>query len=179
MPAHGSLWRLVRPLQEGATAPWLRIYYSLLFDLCRSSENLDAVARTAIDASYETFRADVVAVALQDGESWNVLPYRQHGEMRPPLRLPMQKDPRGPTYEPGQVVDIPDLEAFAREFPALQGVVDIGLRSMVVAAFGYRVHECGYLAFCSAGSQHYSDDEYTLMCLYALAVGIALDRVFD
>ena len=179
MPAHGSLWRLVRPLEEGATAPWLRIYYTLLFDLSHGAHTTESVAKTAIAAAYDTFRADVVAIAMQDGNFWEVLPFRQNGELRPVLRLPVQTDPRGPTYEPGHVVDIPDLAAFSREFPALEGLVDIGLRSMVVAAFGYRVDQSGYLAFCSAGTQHYSDDEYTLMCLYALAVGLALDRTAD
>lgn len=179
MAAHGSLWRMVRPLEEGATAPWLRLYYALLVELCGSVRSVDEIAKIAIASAYETFRADVVAVALQDGEAWNVLPFRQNDEVRPPLRLPVQRDPRGPVYEPGQVVDIPDLVAFSQEFPALQGLVDIGLRSMVCAAFGYRIHDSGYLAFCSAGSQHYSDDEYTLMCLYALAVGLALDRAVE
>ena len=177
MATDGSLWRVVRPLEEGAAAPWLRIYYSLLFDLCSCKHTVENIAKVAIDAAYETFRAEVVAVALQEGDCWKVLPYRQKDEIRPPLMLPMQRDPRGPTYKPGQVVDIPDLAAFAREFPALQQLVDLELGSMVVAAFGYRVHECGYLAFCSTGTQHYSDVEYILMCLYALAVGIALDRV--
>ena len=179
MAAHGSLWRIVRPLAEGATAPWLRLYYALLYDLCHGTHTTESVAKTAIASAYETFRADVVAVALQDGDTWNVLPFRQNGELRPPLWLPVQQDPRGPTYEPGQIIEIPDLVAFAGEFPALTGLVEIGLRSMVCAAFGYRVHRCGYIAFCSEGSQHYSDDEYTLMCLYALAVGIALDRIPD
>ncbi len=44
-------------------------------------------------------------------------------------------------------------------------------------AFGTRIHERGYLAFVSEGEQHYSDDERTLMALFAFAVGIALDRV--
>ncbi len=176
MPARGALWRIVRPLEEGATAPWLRLYYNLLHELC-SAVTPEDVVQIAIRSAYETFRADIVAAATLDGDAWEVLPYRQNDTRAEPLRIPVQDDPRGPVYEPGQVVDIPDVPAFARDFPALEPLVARGIRSMVSASFGSHVHERGYLAFCSQDVQHYSDDEYTLMCLYALAVGIALDRV--
>ena len=45
MPAHGSLWRMVRPLEEGATAPWLRLYYSLLHDLSVGAHSTASIAK--------------------------------------------------------------------------------------------------------------------------------------
>lgn len=177
MPAHGSLWRLVRPLREGATATWVRLYYDLLYELFFTARTTQDVAKIAIASAYETFRAEVVAVAVLEGDAFTVLPYRQNDTLAAPLSIPAQDDPRGPVYEPGSIVSIPDVRAFAAEFPVMQPLVERGISSIVSCSFGSRVHERGYLAFCSSGAQHYSEDEYTLMCLYALALGIALDRV--
>lgn len=177
MAANGPIWRVMRPLREGATAGWMRLYYDHLYELCFLARDIEDVAKIAIRDAYATFRAEIVAVAMLDGDAWNVLQFRQNETLAPPLRIPLQNDPNGPTYEPGQVVEIPDVPTFAQTFPALRPLAARGVRSIVVAAFGSRVHGSGYLSFSSTGDQHYSDDELNLMCLHALALGIGLDLV--
>lgn len=155
----------------------MRLYYDHLYEVCFQARDIEDVAKIAIRDAHATFRAEFVAVSVLDGDAWNVLPWRQNDTVAPPLRIPVQDDPNGPVYEPGSVVEIPDVVAFARVFPALRPLAERGIRSTVVAAFGSRVHGRGYLAFSSTGEQHYSDDELNLMCLHALALGIGLDRV--
>lgn len=177
MAAHGPVWRVTRPLREGATAGWMRLYYDHLYELCFHARDIEDVAKIAIRDAYATFRAEIVAVAVLEGDAWNVLPWRQNDTVAEPLRIPVQSDPNGPLYEPGTIVEIPDLPAFAAVFPALRPVAARGIHSIVVAAFGSRVHGRGYLSFSSTGDQHYSDDELNLMCLHALALGLGLDRI--
>lgn len=177
MAAHGPVWRISRPLREGATAGWMRLYYDHLYELCFVAQNVEDVAKIAIRDAYATFRAEIIAVAVLDGDAWSVLPWRQNGGVAPPLRIPLQSDPNGPMYEPGQVVEIPDIPAFAETFTSMRPLAERGIHSMVAASFGSRVHGRGYLSFSSTGDQHYSDDEINLMCLHALALGIGLDRV--
>lgn len=174
--ASGSLWRLIRPLSEGATAPWLRLHYNLLYELFFAAGDTAAVARIAVAKAYQTFRGELVALGVRGDGYWNILAYEGHGTLVPPPRVPLQQDPNGPTYHDGQVLDVPDLVAFAQRFPAMTPLVESGVRAMAVASFGSRVHEAGYLAFFSSTPQHYSDDEYVLMSLYALTIGIGLDR---
>ena len=177
MSAYGPLWRVIRPLREGATASWMRSYYEHLYDMSFRARNVEEVAKLAIRHAHATFRSEIVAVALLDGDEWHVLPYRQNDTMAPPLRLPMSTGENGPSYEPGQIVEIPDVEAFSREFAWIGPLADRGVRSLVSAAFGSLIHGRGYLSFASYGDQHYSDDEYVLMCLHALAAGIGFDHV--
>jgi hypothetical protein len=164
-------------MKEGATAGWMRSYYEHLFQLTFSARTIEDVAKIAIEHAYRTFRPEVVAVALLDGAEWNVLPYRQNDTTAQPLRIPLARGPNDPTYEPGQVVEFPDVPHFAEAFPRMAPLAERGIRSLVAAAFGTLVHGRGYLAFASYGAQHYSDDEYVLMCLHALAAGIGFDRV--
>ncbi len=177
MSAHGALWRIVRPLREGATASWMRSYYEHLYELAFHARTVEQVAKVVIRHAYGTFRSELVAVALRQGDEWNVLPYRQNDELAPPLRLPVATGTGGPVYEPGQIVDIPDVGAFAREYPWISPLAARGVNSVVTAAFGTMIHGRGYLAFASYRDQHYSDDEYVLMCLHALAAGIGFDHV--
>jgi hypothetical protein len=178
MSAHQPLWRVVRPLREGATAGWMRSYYEHLYQLSFRARTVEDVAKIAIEHAYQTFRPEVVAVALLDGDAWNVLPYRQNGGSAPPLRIPaLGNDPNDPTYEPGQIVEFNDLAQFAERFPRMAPLAERGIRSLVAASFGTLVHGRGYIAFASYGAQHYSDDEYVLMCLHALAAGIGFDHV--
>jgi hypothetical protein len=177
MSARGPLWRTVQPLTEGATASWMRSYYEHLYEMSFSAATVEDVARIAIRHAYETFRSEFVAVTLLDGNEWNVLPYRQNGGLVEPLRVPVVDPPAGPSYEPGQIVEIRDAEEFARSFPWIEPIVARGVRSMVAAAFGTFIHGRGYLIFAATGEQHYSDDEYVLMCLHALAAGIGFDHV--
>jgi hypothetical protein len=177
MSAHGPLWRVVRPLREGATASWMRTYYEHLYEMSFHARTVEDVAKIAIRHAHATFRSELVAVALRDGDGWNVLPYRQNDTLSPPLRLPLSTGENAPAYEPGQIVDIPDVQAFAAEFPWIAELAERGVRSLVAAAFGSLIHGRGYLSFASYGEQHYSDDEYVLMCLHALAAGIGFDHV--
>lgn len=177
MSARGQLWRVVRPLREGATASWMRTYYQHLFDMSFRARNVEDVATMAIGHAYATFRSEIVAVALLDGGEWNVLPYRQNDTRAEPLRLRMSTGPNAPGYEAGQIVEIPDVPAFAARFAWLAPLAGRDVRSLVCAAFGSLIHGRGYLAFASYGEQHYADDEYVLMCLHALAAGIGFDRV--
>jgi hypothetical protein len=177
MASEGRLWRVARPLQQGSAAGWMRTYYDHLYELFFVARDIDEVARAAIRHAYAAFRAPIIAVSVLEGDYWNILPWRPPDQRVEPLRMPRQTDPEGPTYEPGYIVEIPDIPAFAARFPSMQLLADIGMRSMVAAAFGTRIHERGYLSFVSEGEQHYSDDERTLMALFAFAVGIALDRV--
>ena len=177
MSGHQQLWRIVRPMKEGATAGWMRSYYEHLFQLTFSARTVEDVAKIAIEYAHRTFRPEVVGIALLDGEEWNVLPYRQNGGTAPPLRIPLARGPDDPAYEPGQVVEFPDVPRFAEAFPRMEPLAERGIRSLVAAAFGTLVHGRGYLAFASYGDQHYSDDEYVLMCLHALAAGIGFDHV--
>jgi GAF domain-containing protein len=168
---------VARPLQQGTSAGWMRTYYDHLYDLFFVARDADEVAQAAIRHAYAAFRAPIIAVAVAEGENWHVLPWRPHEQRVQTLRLPRQTDPGGPVYEPGYIVEILDIPAFAEQFPSMRPLAERGLRSLVAAAFGTRIHERGYLAFVAAGEQHYSDDERTLMALFAFAVGIALDRV--
>jgi hypothetical protein len=177
MSSHGALWRIVRPLRDGATASWIRSYYEHLYELAFEARTLEEVAKTVIRHAHATFRSEIVAVVLRDGEQWNVLPYRQNDTLAPPLRLPIATDPDGPVYEPGQIVDVPDVAAFAKRFPWIAPLAQRGVGSLVSAAFGTMIHGRGYLAFASYRDQHYSDDEYVLMCLHALAAGIGFDMM--
>lgn len=154
----------------------MRSYYDLLYDVGVAARDPEEVARAAIRHGQAIFRAEIVAVTLRDGDDWVVLPFRPGESLAEPLRLARVEDPEAPPYEPGQVIDIPDLPAFARRFPALQAVVERGVLSMVYAAFGTRVDR-GFISFLSSREQHYSRDEYTLMSLHALAAGIGFDRV--
>jgi hypothetical protein len=177
MSGQEPLWRIVRPLKEGATAGWMRSYYEHLYQLTFRARTVADVAKIAIEHAYKTFRPEVVAVALLDGEEWNVLPYRQNETTAAPLRIPLATGPNDPVYEPGQIVAFTDLARFAEMFPRMEPLAERGIRSLVAAAFGTFVHGRGYLAFASYGGQHYSDDEYVLMCLHALAAGIGFDHV--
>ncbi len=177
MGAHEPLWRVIRPLQEGATAGWMRLYYDHLHQMSFRVRTIEDVAKGVIRYAHATFRAESVAVALLDGDGWNVLPYRQNDTMALPLRIAQPDDELDPAYEPGQIVDIPDLPAFAERFPRMLPLAERGIRSLVTSAFGSMAHGRGYLAFASTGPQHYSDDEYVLMCLHALAAGIGFDHV--
>ena len=177
MSGQQQLWRIVRPMKEGATAGWMRSYYEHLFQLTFNARTVEDVAKIAIEHAYRIFRPEVVAVALLDGAEWNVLPYRQNDTIAPPLRIPLARGPNDPTYEPGQIVEFPDVPRFADVFPRMEPLAERGIRSLVAAAFGTLVHGRGYLAFASYGDQHYSDDEYVLMCLHALAAGIGFDHV--
>jgi GAF domain-containing protein len=177
MASEGRLWRVARPLRQGTSAGWMRTYYDHLYELFFVAQDIDGVARAAIRHAYAAFRAPIIAVAVAEGEDWHVLPWRPPELQVQSLRIPRQTDPDGPTYEPGYIVEIPDIPAFAERFSSMRGLAEIGMHSMVAAAFGTRIHERGYLAFVSEGEQHYSDDERTLMALFAFAVGIALDRV--
>lgn len=154
----------------------MRVYYDTLYELCFVVRTVDDVARVAIRHAYEMFRVDIIALAVHDGEGFNVLRWRVEG-VAAPLRIRPQADPGGPTYEPGQIVEIADVPAYARRFPHMQPLAERGIRSLVAAAFGMRVQGRGYLAFCSTGPQTFSDDEFTMMALVALSVGIAIDRV--
>ncbi len=176
MPPEAELWRVLRPLRVGASAAWVRSYYDQLFELCFVARDVEDVAQIAIRHAYETFRPDAIAVALQDGQEWNVLPYRENGRVAPPMRFPVLGAVNGPLYEPGQILEIADLARFSQRFPSMASLVESGISSIVASAFGSRIHGRGYLIFCARGRpQHYSDDEYTLMCLHALATGIGLD----
>jgi hypothetical protein len=177
MGPHGALWRIVRPLREGATAGWMREYYEHLYELAFRARTVEQVAKVVIRHAHATFRSEIVAVALRDGDEWNVLPYRQNDALAPPLRIPAAAGPNGPVYEPGQIVDVPDVVAFGRVFPWIEPLAARGVVSLVSAAFGTMIHGRGYLAFASYHEQHYSDDEYVLMCLHALAAGIGFDHV--
>jgi len=177
MSAHGALWRTVRPLSEGATAGWMREYYRHLYELAFHAHTVEQVAKVVIRHAHATFRSEIVAIALRDGDEWNVLPYRQGDTLAPPLRLPVATQADGPVYEPGQIVDVPDVAAFARRFPWIAPLAERGVGSLVTAAFGTLIHGRGYVAFASYRDQHYSDDEYVLMCLHALAAGIGFDHV--
>jgi hypothetical protein len=177
MNGQQPLWRVVRPMKEGATAGWMRSYYEHLFQLTFSARTVEDVAKIAIEYAYRTFRPEVVGIALLDGEEWNVLPYRQNGGTALPLRIRLARGPNDPAYEPGQVVEFPDVPRFAEAFPRMEPLAERGIRSLVAAAFGTLVHGRGYLAFASYGAQHYSDDEHVLLCLHALAAGIGFDRV--
>ena len=177
MSAQGALWRTVRPLREGATASWMRSYYEHLYELAFHARTVEAVAKVVIRHAHATFRSEIVAVVLRDGEEWNVLPYRQNDTTAPPLRLPVDTADDGPAYEPGQIVDIPNVAAFARRFPRMAPLAERGVGSLVLAAFGSMIHGRGYLSFASYRDQHYSDDEFVLMCLHALAAGIGFDHV--
>jgi hypothetical protein len=172
----GSLWRVVRPLEEGASAGWMRLYYDHMYQMAFHARTVEDVAKIAIAHAHATFRSEVVAVALLDGDAWNVLPYRQNDTTAEPLRIPLSADGTDPQYEPGQVVDVPDLPLFAEHFPRFAPLADRGIRSLVAAAFGSLVHGRGYLALASYAPHHYSDDEYVLMCLHALAAGIGFDH---
>ena len=177
MNAGGPLWRVVRPLREGATASWMRTYYEHLYDMSFRARTVEDVAKLAIRHAHATFRSELVAVALLDGDEWNVLPYRQNETLAEPLRVPVSAGPDGPVYEPGQIVEVPDVGAFAVRFPWIEPLAARGVRSIVSAAFGSLIHGRGYLSFASYREQHYSDDEYVLMCLHALAAGIGFDHV--
>ena len=172
----GSLWRVVRPLEEGASAGWMRLYYEHMYQMAFRARTVEDVAKLAIANAYATFRPEVVAIALLDGDAWNVLPYRQNGTTADSLRIPVPGDGTDPQYEPGQIVDVPDLPAFAARFARFAPLADRGISSLVAAAFGSLVHGRGYIALASYGPQHYSDDEYVLMCLHALAAGIGFDH---
>jgi hypothetical protein len=177
MSARGALWSVVRPLREGATASWMRTYYQHLYDMSFRACTVEDVAKIAIRHAHATFRSEIVAVALLDVDAWNVLPYRQNETMAPPLRVPVSSGPDAPSYEPGQIVDIPDVQAFAEQFAWIKPLAERGVASIVSAAFGSLTHGRGYLSFASYGAQHYSDDEYVLVCLHALAAGIGFDHV--
>lgn len=172
-----GLWRVIRPLQEGATAGWMRLYYEHLYQVSFVAQTVEDVAVSAIDHAYATFRPEFVAIALLEGAEWHVLPYRQQGTRTVPLRIADTRDLADATYEPGHIVEIPDVPAFTARFPRLAPAAGRGIRSLVCAAFGSFIHRRGYLAFSSNGEQHYSDDEFVLMCLHALAAGIGFDRV--
>ncbi|HEX3463491.1 MAG TPA: hypothetical protein VHS78_05510 [Candidatus Elarobacter sp.] len=176
MSAHGALWRTVSPLREGATAGWMRSYYEHLYELAFRARTAEDVAKIVIRHAHATFRSELVAVVLRHGDEWNVLPYRQNDAIAPPLRIPAGGD-EGPAYEPGQIVEIPDIAAFTQRFPWMAPLAERRVGSLVLAAFGSMIHERGYLAFASYRDQHYSDDEYVLMCLHALAAGIGFDHV--
>lgn len=177
MASEGRLWRVARPLKQGTAAGWMRTYYDHLYELFFVARDIDEVARAAIRHAYAAFRAPIIAVAVAEGDNWHILPWRPPELRVEALRIPRQTDPAGPVYEPGYIVEIPDIPAFSERFASMRPLAEIGIRSMVAAAFGTRIHERGYLAFVSEGEQHYSDDERTLMALFAFAVGIALDRV--
>ena len=177
MSEQRSLWRVIRPLQEGATAGWMRLYYGHLYDMSFNVRTVEDVAKTAIRYAYATFRAEYVAVVLLQGDRWHVLPYRQNDTLAESLWIPSAATDADPLYEAGQIVEIADLPAFATKFARVQPVVDRGVCSVVAAAFGSQVQGRGYLAFAASGPQHYSDDEYVLMCLHALAAGIGFAHV--
>ncbi len=177
MASEGRLWRVARPLRQGTSAGWMRTYYDHLYELFFVARDMDEVARAAVRHAYAAFRAPIIAVAVAEDDHWHILPWRPPDVRVEALRMPRQTDPDGPTYEPGYIVDIPDIPAFAQRFPSMRLLAEIGMHSMLAAAFGTRIHERSYLAFVSEGEQHYSDDERTLMALFAFAVGIALDRV--
>src|ERR1700736_181844 len=117
MSGQEPLWRIVRPLKEGATAGWMRSYYEHLYQLTFRARTVADVAKIAIEHAYKTFRPEVVAVALLDGQEWNVLPYRQNESPAAPLRIPLATGPNDPVYEPGQIVEFTDLARFAEMFP--------------------------------------------------------------
>ncbi len=177
MSAYGPLWRVVRPLREGASASWMRNYYEHLYEMAFHAVTVEDVAKIAIRHAHATFRSELVAITLRDGHEWNVLPYRQNDTLAPPLRLPFSTGPNAPVYEPGQIVEIPDVQAVSAQFAWIAPLAERGVRSLVSAAFGSLIHERGYLSFASYGEQHYSDDEYVLMCLHALAAGLGFDHV--
>ncbi len=172
-------WRIIRPLREGASASWMRLYYDLLYELAFSAETVDDAAKIAIAHAHATFLPEHVAIALLDDGTWNVLPYREEGRLAEPLRIEAAALNDDAAYEPGQVVVVPSVTFFAKRFPRLQPLAERNIGSLVAAAFGMGVHRRGYLAFASQGEQHYSDDEFRLMALYALATGIGLDRVAE
>jgi hypothetical protein len=155
----------------------MRVYYDHMYQMAFRARTIEDVAKISIAHAYATFRPQFAAVALLDGDAWNVLPYRQNDTTAPPLRIPLPTDDADPQYEPGQIVDVPDMPAFAARFPRFAPLAERGVRSLVSAAFGSNVHGRGYLALASHGTQHYSDDEYVLLCLHALAAGIGFDRV--
>jgi hypothetical protein len=172
-----QLWSAVRPLEQGSIASWMRHYHELLHDVCVAAQTRDAVAWAAIRQGYDIFRAEIVAIALRSGDDYETIAFNRGGAAYPPLRFTVRNDPDGPAYVPGQILNIPDLPRFARRFPAVVPLAEAGLKSLVAAAFSSHVHGDGYIAFCSRGDQEYSMDEYTLMCLHALAAGIGFDRV--
>jgi hypothetical protein len=170
-----GLWRVIRPLHEGPSASWMRLYYDLLYELACSAHSVDDAAKIAIDHAHATFRSQFVAVALLDGETWTVLPYRQEGGLAPPLRVAQAAMLGDAGYESSHIVEVRDVELFAERFPRMRPVVERDISSLVAAAFGPRVRE-GYLIFASGREEHYSDDEFRLMALYALATGIGMQR---
>lgn len=171
------LWRTVRPLETGVTAAWLRLYYDLLRDAFLGASSIDEIARSAVRRGHETFRSDLVALAGEDHGHWNVLPYRPNDQLSPPLEVPILEDPDGPRYEAAHIVEIPDVEAYKERFPYARTIYDRRVRSIVSAAFGPGVGKRGYLSLPSFAEQHYSGDELLLVCLHALALGIAVERV--
>jgi hypothetical protein len=177
MNAPRALWRVVRPLRDGATASWMRTYYEQLYEMAFHGRTVEDVAKIAIRHAHRTFRSELVAVALLDGAEWNVLPYRQNDTLAPPLRVPVSTGPNAPVYEPGQIVEVPDVPALAEHFAWVVPLAERGVASFVSAAFGSLIHGRGYLSFASYGPQHYSDDEYVLMCLHALTAGIGFDHL--
>ena len=92
----GSLWRVVRPLEEGASAGWMRLYYEHMYQMAFHARTIEDVAKLAIANAHATFRPEVVAVALLDGDAWNVLPYRQNDTLASPLRIPLSADGSDP-----------------------------------------------------------------------------------
>ncbi len=73
MNRRGSLWRIIRPLEEGATAGWMRVYYDHMYQMAFRARTIEDVAKISIAHAHATFRPQVVAVALRERDSWNVL----------------------------------------------------------------------------------------------------------
>ncbi len=178
-PVTARPWRIVRPLREGAAASWMRLFYDLLYELAFSAETIDDAAKIAIAHAHDTFRPEHVAIALLDGNTWDVFRSVRRDSSRrrcastPPGSAATRRTSRATSSS------FPSVAAFAKRFPRLQPLVERNIGSLVCAAFGMRVHRRGYLAFASEGEQDYSDDEFRLMALFALAAGIAFDRVAE
>jgi len=154
----------------------MRLFSDLLYELAFSAVDEASAATIAIDHAYATFRPEHVAIALLDGAAWSVLPYRENGRVVEPMEIAAADLDDDATYEPGQVVLIPDVALFAERFPRLRPLVELNIVSLVAASFGLRARRRGYLVFAATTDQHYSDDELRLMALYAMATGIGFDR---
>lgn len=169
--AWSDSWRIARRYADAPSAPWISHFAGAL-QAFSVAERPELAAGAAARESRATFRVDIAAVVLADADAWRVLAW--DGLAPPALTLPRTGLPPG--YRPGEIIEIRDLGRYAAPAPHLAALARGEYSHLIAAGFGCDSRTSGYLTFVSRSDPALSDDELTLLSLFALATGIALDR---
>ena len=167
------MWRVARRYADAPSAPWMSHFAAALQAFCEA-EKLQSTAAAAVRESRATFRVDLAAVTIADDEQWTVVAW--DGDAPPTLAVPRHAAEVIIGYRPGEIVEIVDLVAYAASEARLARLDDGEFTHLIAAGFSPRTRTRGYLTFVSRVNPALSDDELTLLSLFAIATGIALDR---